>query len=63
MRLIATGDRGVTGYITNGKEYFAINGLEEGIFEDRPFVTIICNTGKLWSCHASRFRIIEPTND
>ena len=43
---------------TVGKQYTTIRGIEEGIFEDRPYVTVIDDNGKEHSCHAARFKII-----
>lgn len=43
-----------TRHLTLGKTYLVIKDEEEGIFADRPFVTIEGNEGSL-SCHASRF--------
>lgn len=45
--------------LTEGKVYECLYGLEEGIFEDRPFVTVIGDTGKEVSAHASRFEVVE----
>jgi len=45
--------------LTKGKVYNAIYGAEEGIFETRPFVTVICDTGDAYSCHLSRFTLKE----
>lgn len=41
--------------LTEGKIYNCLNGLEEGIFYSRPFVSFIDDNGKKCSCHASRF--------
>lgn len=57
--IVALGTVGISDKLTLGKVYQAIYGLEAGIFADRPFVTVICNTGKHFSCHASRFRLPE----
>jgi len=53
-KIVAKGVRGLS-YLTTGKTYIAINGKEDGIFEDRPFVTIEGDDGKRHSCHLSRF--------
>jgi len=52
---------GTSGYndLTAGNTYIAINGAEEGIFETRPFVTVVGNRGINLSCHLSRFKIKE----
>jgi hypothetical protein len=44
---------------TTGKQYETINGIEEGIFVDRPYVTLIDDAGSKQSMHASRFKIIK----
>ena len=45
--------------LTEGKIYTCLNGLEDGIFEDRPFVTVIGDKGREVTCHASRFTVVE----
>jgi len=52
--IIATGVRGLR-HLTTGKTYYAINGTEGGIFESSPYVTVINDVGKEYSCHQSRF--------
>ena len=52
------GDRGLDG-LTAGKNYQAINGLEGGLFYDRPYVTVVGDYGKPILCHASRFVLPE----
>jgi hypothetical protein len=47
--------------LTEGKVYECLYGLEEGIFSDRPFVTVIGDNGKEVGAHASRFEIVEET--
>lgn len=55
MNITAQGIRGVEDHLTQDKIYTALHGLEEGIFSNRPFVTVIDDNGKTFSCHASRF--------
>lgn len=55
-KLIAIGTRGYPD-LTEQKSYIAINGAEEGIFETRPFVTVVGDKGINLSCHLSRFII------
>lgn len=57
-KVIAIGTETTNGNLTKFKEYKAIRGLEKGIFENRPFITVIGEYGKPFSCHASRF--IKP---
>lgn len=45
--------------LTEGKVYECLHGLEEGIFSDRSFVTVIGDNGKEVGAHASRFEIVE----
>jgi HKD family nuclease len=45
--------------LTEGKVYSCMYGLEEGVFETRPYVSVIGNHGKPLSCHASRFELAE----
>jgi hypothetical protein len=46
--------------LTEGKLYKALYGWEKGIYKDRPYVSIIGDNGKQYSCHLSRFRIPQP---
>lgn len=62
FRLLAIGVRNYDG-LTYKKEYVTINGVEGGIFEDRPFVTVIDDNNKIHSCHLSRFEIIEEIKE
>lgn len=57
-KVIAIGTESTNGNLTKFKEYKAIRGLEAGIFANRPFVTVLGEYGKPFSCHASRF--IKP---
>lgn len=41
--------------LTEGKTYICLNGTEEGIFADRPFVSFIGDDGREYQAHASRF--------
>lgn len=43
--------------LTENKEYVCINGLEEGIFPDRPYVSVVDNRNIVIKCHASRFKL------
>lgn len=60
--LKAIGVRNYDG-LTFGKNYTTVNGIEEGIFEDRPFVTVIDDYNKLHSCHFSRFELIKEVEN
>jgi len=53
--IICEGSRGLSN-LTSGKAYKALHGKEDGIFENRPFVTVIDDDGKEYSCHLSRFK-------
>jgi len=44
--------------LTLGKEYTVLKDEEEGIFPDRPIVTVNGYEGRL-ACHASRFKLKE----
>lgn len=46
-------------HLTEGKVYECLYGLEEGIFESRPYVSVIGDNGDKLSCHASRFELLE----
>lgn len=56
--IVAIGTEGTNNNLTKFKEYKAIHGLEEGMFKNRPFITVMGDYGKPFSCHASRF--IKP---
>lgn len=56
ITLIASGVRGIRD-LTEGKEYEASEDIEEGIFSDRPYVSVIDDAGKRMSCHAHRFLV------
>lgn len=46
--------------LTKDNCYTTINGIEEGIFEDSPYVSIIGDNGKLIKgIHANRFEIVK----
>lgn len=45
--------------LTEGKVYECLYGLEDGIFEDRPFVSVIGDNGKEVGAHASRFELVK----
>lgn len=57
--IVARATRGMEHYLTEGKTYIAINGLEDGIFPDRPFVSVIDDNGERIDTHASRFVLIS----
>lgn len=42
--------------LTEGKEYEALNGIEEGIYPSRRLVTVIGDDGKRTVAHATRFK-------
>lgn len=54
----AVGVRGLRDMRT-GAHYETLEGIEEGIFDNRPFVTIIDDAGNKQSMHANRFKIIK----
>lgn len=60
--LKAIGVRNYDG-LTKNKEYKTLNGIEDGIFSDRPFVTIINDYGKEHSCHFQRFEIVKEIKE
>lgn len=45
--------------LTKDKIYTTLKGIEEGIFSDKPYVTIVADDGRNLSCHASRFEIVK----
>lgn len=45
--------------LTKDKVYTTLEGIEAGIFEDRPLVSFIGDDGKNHQAHASRFEIVE----
>ncbi len=49
--------------LTEGKKYQCLYGIEPGIFEDRPYITVIGDNGKKVSAHAYRFVLWEPCNE
>ena len=54
--LIAVGTRGLTN-LTLNKVYIALYGAEPGIFPNSPYVSVIDDAGKQYSCHLSRFKL------
>lgn len=58
--IICIGARTADGNLTDGKRYQALYGIEEGIFSTSPYVTVIGDDGRRYSCHASRFRKLTP---
>ncbi len=61
--IICIGARTADGRLVNGNRYKAIKGLEEGIFAYQPYVTVIDEYGKSFSCHAARFRKLTPEDN
>ena len=47
--------------LTECKVYECLYVLEDGIFSDRPFVTVIGDNGKEVGAHASRFEVVEES--
>ena len=62
MKIKCIGARTADGRLTDGKVYATLNGIEPGIFENRPFVTVIDDFGKKSSWHASRFEIVSGSD-
>ena len=60
--LKAVGTRDILN-LTKDKLYTSLKGKEEGIFENSPFVTIIDDYNKRFSCHFNRFEIIKEFED
>ena len=60
--LKAIGVRGLSN-LTENKEYITLRGIEPGIFEDRPFVSVLDDNGIGYSCHASRFEIVKELKE
>lgn len=60
--LKAIGVRNYDG-LTLNKEYKTLNGIEDGILPDKPFVTIINDYGKEHSCHFQRFEVIKKIEE
>lgn len=46
--------------LTLGREYLVVVDEEEGIFKDRPFVTVWGDEGKV-TCHSSRFKLLKKS--
>lgn len=44
--------------LTNGKNYVALSDQMEGIFQDRPYLTVTSDYGKPVAVHASRFELV-----
>lgn len=42
-----------------GNVYVALEGKEDGIFSDRPYVTVLDERGRRTQCHASRFELVD----
>lgn len=59
--IVCLGTRG-TPTLTRGKIYHSLFGLERGILPGSPFVTVIDDEGKRYSCHAARFYQLEAFN-
>lgn len=60
QHLIAVNTHGVELYLTYGKTYVALTDTQEGIFSDRPYITVEpLGGGKKYSAHASRFKSKE----
>lgn len=60
--LRAVGVRNYDG-LTLNKEYKTLNGIEDGILPDKPFVTIINDYGKEHSCHFQRFEVVKEIEE
>ena len=56
--LKAIGTMSAGRHLTKNKIYISTSNKIEGIFEDRPFVSLIDDFGKPFSCHLCRFEII-----
>ena len=52
MRAVVTRD---VAALTKGRVYKCLNGTEPGIFETRPYVTVVDDFGKNLTCHQRRF--------
>ena len=48
--------------LTLGREYLVVVDEEEGIFKDRPFVTVWGDIGKV-ACHSSRFKLLKRADE
>lgn len=59
MKVMCIGARTSDGALTEGKVYEVLHGIEPGIFEDRPYVTVVDDLGKERRWHLSRFEIVE----
>lgn len=44
--------------LTEGKEYVTVNGLGPGIFESRPYITVVDDAGKHSTGYAWRFEAV-----
>ncbi len=53
-RLKCLSARGII--LREGEWYTAVTDEVEGIFSDRPVITIEDNEGKKYTCHSSRFK-------
>ena len=45
--------------LTTGKHYETIKVIEPGIFENRPYITLLDDSGNTQSMHLSRFKIVK----
>ena len=61
--LIAIGTRGLKNRLTIGKQYVTLYGIEGGVLEYKPYVTVIDDNGKKLSCHYDRFIDITDKKD
>ena len=49
--------------LTEGRVYVCLYGLEDGLFYDRPYVTVVSDKDFEISAHSSRFILREEANN
>lgn len=59
--LVATGVRGIRN-LTHGKTYTAVKPSMGGIFQDRPYVSVVDDTGAVSTWYLRRFSFPEDVS-
>jgi hypothetical protein len=62
-KLRCVGWRTSDGELRANRIYEALTDVEEGVFPDRPFITVTGESGRRYSCHAKRFVLAEQSDD
>ena len=53
----------VSHVLTTGETYHALGPLIEGLFQDRPHVSVVGDNGRPIVCYLSRFTLVEDYNN